>query len=283
MGGRYFGAHVTSAGGLQKSAEAAQQLGINSIQVHPTPPQRWNSKPFAEGAEEAFNTVRKSAGVEKIFFHGIYLINLANPDDQKFHLSKVSLVNDLDFSSRINGDGVIFHMGSMKDQKDEAAGYERVAYGINWILEHAKNNGRLILEVAAGSGAVIGDRLEELAIVYEKVEQKDRVGFGLDTQHLWASGYDLQNKLEEIVKQIDSVLGLKKVWSVHLNDSMTALASRKDRHANIGTGLIGKDALEKFLNHPKLKHIPFILETPALKEMETAKAEVETLRALVRE
>ena len=279
---RYFGAHVTSAGGLEKSIEAGNALKVNTIQIHPCPPQRWNSKPFADGVEKNFLEARKNSCVEKVFFHGIYLINMASPDDQKFHLAKVSLVNDLDLMERIKGEGVIFHVGSAKDQKDEATAFARVAEGINWVMEHAKGEARLILEVAAGSGAVIGDRMEELAAIYSQIEQKNRVGFGLDSQHMWASGYDLQNNLEDIIKQIEKNFGMEKVWSVHLNDSMTALASKKDRHANLGEGLIGLPALEKFVNHPKLRSIPFILETPALKSMETAGAEVERLRAIVR-
>lgn len=279
---RFFGAHVSVAGGLEKSLEAAQFLGINTIQVHPSPPQKWNSKPFALGVEGKFNDLRSKCGVQKVFFHGIYLINLANPDDQKFHLSKVSLVNDLDLLARMNGDGLIFHLGSLKDQKDEKVGYRRVADGINWVMENSKNQAKLILEVAAGSGAVIGDRLEELAEIYSMVECKERVGFGLDSQHLWASGYDLQNDLEGFIKNLGQTLTFDKIWSVHLNDSMTALGSRKDRHENIGHGLIGKEALERFINHPKLRDIPFILETPALKTPETAKLEVDAVRPLFR-
>jgi deoxyribonuclease-4 len=277
---RFFGAHVSVAGGLEKSLEAAEALGVNTIQVHPSPPQKWNSKPFAAGVESKFNDLRAKSGVQKVFFHGIYLINLANPDDQKFHLSKVSLVNDLDLLARLNGDGLIFHLGSLKDQKDEKVGYRRVADGINWVMENSKNQARLILEVAAGSGAVIGDRLEELAEIYSMVECKERVGFGLDSQHLWASGYDLQNDLAGFVRNLEQTLTFDKIWSVHLNDSMTALGSRKDRHENIGHGLIGKEALESFINHPKLRDIPFILETPALKTPETAKAEVDAVRPL---
>ena len=122
--------------------------------------------------------------------------------------------------------------------------------------------------------------MQELADIYEQVENKDRVGFGLDTQHMWASGYNFQTDLEKIVKEIDSVFGFDKVWSVHLNDSMTDFASRKDRHANIGEGKIGREALEAFVNHPQLVNIPFILETPALKSMETAAAEVNRVREL---
>jgi deoxyribonuclease-4 len=278
---RFFGAHVSSAGGLHNAASAAIELGINTIQVHPSAPQRWNTTPFAPGAEDAFNAAREGSCLEKVFFHAIYLINMATPDAQKFHLAKTSLVNYLDFNARVGGSGVIFHVGSMKDQEDEAEGYDRVVSGLNWVLEKAPKESRLILEVAAGSGSVIGDRVEELGLIYSQLERKELVGFGLDTQHMWASGYDLVDDLEGVIKNVDDVLSLDKVWSVHLNDSKTALASRKDRHENIGDGLIGADALRKTFTHPKLAHIPFILETPALESIEGARREIDKLRAFL--
>lgn len=275
---RYFGCHVSVAGGLENAALAARELSINTIQIHPSPPQRWNTKPFAADYERLFLEQRAGSELEKVFFHGIYLINMASPDAQKFHMAKVSLVNYLDLLTRLQGDGVIFHVGSMKDQSDVDQGYERVIEGINWVLEHAPGQSRLILEVAAGSGMVIGSRLEELARIFDGVEQKNRLGFGLDSQHMWASGYDFKNKLEGIVADVDRVFGLDKVWAIHLNDSKTELGSRKDRHENLGEGLIGEAALKSLFNHEKLSHIPFILETPALKELAGAASEIAKLK-----
>lgn len=274
---RFLGAHVSCSGGFEKAIENAEFLGINTFQVHPSPPQRWNSSPYPAGFEKAFLAAKERSGVKKVFFHAIYLINLASPEARNFSLSKNSLLHYLDLSARIDGDGVIFHSGSLKDAPDESSGLARVAEGINWVMERAPKSARLIIEVAAGSGAVIGDRLEELAQIYSQVEDKSRVGFGLDTQHMWASGYDLRGDLDNVIRQIESVLSFEKVWSVHLNDSKTELGSKKDRHENLGDGLIGEQALRQFLNHPKLKSIPFILETPALKDLATAKPEVEKL------
>jgi apurinic endonuclease APN1 len=279
---RYFGAHVSAAGGLKNAVTAAVELGINTIQVHPSPPQRWNTTPFAQGAEEPFNLAREGTCLEKVFFHAIYLINMATPDNVKFQNAKVSLLNYLDFNARIGGSGVIFHVGSMKDQEDDAVGYDRVVSGLNYIMEKAPDNARLILEVAAGAGSVIGDKVEELGMIYGQLERKENVGFGLDTQHMWASGYDFQNHLEDVIENVESSLGLDKVWSIHLNDSKTALESRKDRHENIGDGLIGRDALEKVFTHKKLAHIPFILETPALESLEGARSEIEKLRGFLK-
>jgi apurinic endonuclease APN1 len=279
---RYFGAHVSAAGGLKNAVTAAVELGINTIQVHPSPPQRWNTTPFAQGAEEPFNLAREGTCLEKVFFHAIYLINMATPDNVKFQNAKVSLLNYLDFNARIGGSGVIFHVGSMKDQEDDAVGYDRVVSGLNYIMEKAPDNARLILEVAAGAGSVIGDKVEELGMIYGQLERKENVGFGLDTQHMWASGYDFQNHLEDVIENVESSLGLDKVWSIHLNDSKTALESRKDRHENIGDGLIGREALEKVFTHKKLAHIPFILETPALESLEGARSEIEKLRGFLK-
>jgi len=278
---RYFGAHVSCAGGLVNAAKAAIELEINTIQIHPSPPQRWNSQPFAAGVEDAFNTTREGSCLEKVFFHAIYLINMATPDPQKFHFAKTSLLNYLDLSARIGGAGVIFHVGSMKDQPDEAEGYDRVVSGLNWVLERAPANSRLIMEVAAGSGSIIGDRVEELELIYSQLERKELAGFGLDTQHMWASGYDLATDLDGVIKNVDQSLGLDKVWSIHLNDSKTELASKKDRHENIGDGLIGEAALRRVFTHPKLQSIPFILETPALESLDGARSEIQKLQGFL--
>ena len=138
-------------------------------------------------------------------------------------------------------------MGSFRDTT-ENEGYERIIFGINWILREAKNNSELVLEVAAGSGKIVGAKIEDLAKVYEGVEQKSRVKFALDTQHMWASGYDWVNNLDNIVENIDNVLGIENVRAIHLNGSKMELGSRRDRHENLGEGLIGQAAIKEILN-----------------------------------
>jgi deoxyribonuclease-4 len=274
---RYLGCHVSSSGGLENGIINGNALGVSAIQVHPSPPQRWNTSPYPAGYETKTLQALKEGTVKKVFFHAIYLINLANPDERMQNLSRLSLQHYLDLSSRINGAGVIFHVGSMKDEPDEEVGYDRAASALNAILEKCPDNARLILEVSAGSGKVIGDTFEDLATIYKRVERKELLGFGLDTQHMWASGYDLREALPAVIKNLEEAFTFENIWSVHLNDSKTALASRKDRHENLGDGLIGKEALEAFLNHPKLREIPFILETPDLKDADGAAREVKKL------
>lgn len=277
---QFLGCHVSSSGGLASALQNAQELGVNTIQLHPSAPQRWTYKPFAPDIEAPYLEVLPSSGVQQVFFHGIYLINLANPDPQKLGLSRMSLVHYLDLCHRIGGAGVIFHVGSNAQQPDEESGFRQAAEAINRVLSDSKNSARLILEVAAGAGSVIGDRLEELAAIYSLVEVKERVGFGLDTQHMWASGYNWQESLDEIVGSVEKILGLEKVWSIHLNDSKTACGSKKDRHENLGQGLIGKAALQAVVQHAKLRSIPMILETPDLETLEGAKREVAALKDL---
>ncbi len=278
---RFFGCHVSSSGGIENALINGDKLGVNSIQLHPSPPQQWNSKPYPDGFEEKYLQYKPTSQVEKVFFHAIYLINLANPDPQKFKLSKVSLINYLNLCSRVAADGVIVHVGSLKDQEDESVGLTQVAEGIKEVLGESEGDSRLLLEVAAGSGKIIGAKLEQLEFITSKVGASPRLGYALDTQHLWASGYNLADNLEGLVDNVDRCFGLQNVHICHINDSMVDLNSRKDRHENLGEGKIGGPALVRFINHPKLTHIPMVLETPNLKDMETAAAEVSRFRSII--
>ncbi len=278
---RLFGCHVSSAGGLTESLKIAAKLDVTAIQVHPSPPQRWNHKPFESSAAQLFREARAGHCVERVFFHAIYLINLASGSEEQVKRSQDSLVHYLAHNGAIEGSGVIVHVGSLKDHADEAAGLKYAADNINRLLERAPEGAPLLLEVAAGSGAIVGDRFEELAEIVSHVDQQARIGYALDTQHMWASGYDLGNDCEGVVKQIGDILGFERIHCIHVNDSKVELASRRDRHENLGDGTIGFDRLHRFLNDERLSHIPCVLETPGLKELETAAVEVEKLRRLL--
>jgi deoxyribonuclease-4 len=277
---RYLGCWVPTAGGLFNGVKNGEALGVNTIMLHPSPPQRWHTKEFDPAAIAKFNeAMQASSIVKKVHMHGIYLTNLANPDKQKFHLSKLALMYYLNLAEKINGEGVVFHTGSLKDTTEEE-GLDRVARGLEWIFENADSTKPLMLECAAGAGSVIGDKLEELKTIFDLVDSKykSRVKFCLDTQHMWASGYDLVNHLDDVIDSIDENLGLENILCIHFNDSKTELNSNKDRHENLGNGLIGESGMKNILNHPKLKHIDFVMETPDVKSVETAKSEVNKLQ-----
>lgn len=273
---RNLGAFVSVAGGLQNGIANGEELGVNTIMMHPSPPQRWCTKPFDPDAIKLFNEARKTSNIQKVHMHGIYLINLANPDKQKFHLSKMALVEYLNLAEQIDAEGVVFHTGSFKDIEPEA-GFERIAKGIDWVFSNAKSSKPLLLEVAAGAGRVVGSKFEDLQKIDSMVKDSDRVHYCLDTQHLFASGYDLVNDVDGVIKEVDEKLGLEYVKCIHFNDSKTEFNSNRDRHENIGEGKIGELAMKKVLNHPKLRDIDFVMETPNLKDPETAKEEVKKL------
>lgn len=286
---RYLGAHVSASGGLQNAIPNGEALSINSIQTMLSAPMRWSTKEIPQEQIDAFIQLQKTSNIKKLLFHGIYLINLARQDKQMFHVSKLSVQTHLDAVNRLeiaatqnNSDlevlGLTFHPGSAKDCTPEE-GIKRISQGLNWILNEVKG-GMLLLESSAGSGSVMGDKLEELAAMRDGTEQKQRVGYVLDTQHMFVSGYDWRNSLDEIIDNIDRTLGLENVKCFHLNDSMKEFNSKKDRHANLGEGEIGIEAVTNIVNHTKLKHIPFILETPGLKTLETAQLEVDRLKEI---
>lgn len=287
---RYVGAHVSASGGLRNCIKNGEALGVNTIQTMFSAPMRWSTKEIPQTEIEQTIEAANSSSVKKILFHGVYLINLARKEKQMFHLSKLSVATHIDAARRLAEEaeakgvdlevlGVTFHPGAAKDLTPEE-GIERISYGLNWIIDEVSGGGMILLESSAGAGAVMGDTLEELAAMRDGVDKKERVGYVLDTQHMFVSGYDWVNELEAVIGKIESVLGLENVKCFHLNDSMKPFNSKKDRHANLGEGEIGMEIITSLVNHPKLKNIPFVLETPGLKTVETAQLEVDKLKRI---
>lgn len=287
---RYLGAHLSLSKGSENAMKIADVNGMNCIQIMPSAPMRWSTKDIPEKNALDFINAQKNSGVKKVLMHGVYLINLARGDSQMFHMSKLSVLTYVNYSyqlkkyaQELGSDleiiGTTFHPGSAKDLTPEE-GVKRISEGLNWIIENSLGEEMILLESSAGSGNVMGDTLEELAQMREGVGKNERVGYVLDTQHMFVSGYDWVNDLENVVSSIDTVLGLENVKCFHLNDSIPPFGSHKDRHANIGEGNIGREAIKNIINHPKLKDIPFILETPNLKSEDLIEKEFNALKSL---
>lgn len=283
----YLGAHVSSAGGIYNAIKEAEKYKINTIQMMPTAPMRWATKNIPDEEIQKFVDEIKKSGVKKILIHGIYLTNLARKDKQLFHLGKIGLVVYLRFAEKTaelikkeNIDceilGVCFHPGSQKELNAEES-LKRIIYGIEWVLNEVPGKQKLLIETTAGTGNNMGDTLEELRDIRKGIKDKKRVGFVCDTQHMYASGYNWRDP-EMVIKEVDKIIGIENVKAVHINDSMVELGSHKDRHANIGEGEIGKDAFKELFK--KLPNIPFILETPSLKDSSTMKEEIYNMKKL---
>lgn len=286
----YLGIHVSSSGGIQNSIKNGQKYGVNSIQMMPTTPMRWATKLISDEEITAFLDELEQSSIKKILIHGIYLTNLARENKQLFHLGKMGLVVYLDFAEKVAKGikerkidseilGVCFHPGSQKELSYEDS-LERISYGIQWVLDEVKGTQKLLIETTAGTGGNLGRNFTELRLMKERVKDTKRVGFVMDTEHTFASGYDWVNDFDGVVEDLDRELGIGNVKAIHLNDSMVECGSNKDRHANLGEGKLGKDTISKLLHYKKFKEIPFILETPALKSDLTIPDEVKMLKKL---
>jgi deoxyribonuclease-4 len=286
----YLGAHVSSSGGIENAVKAAKKYNINSIQMMPTAPMRWATEEIKQEDIEKFVEELKDSGLQKILIHGIYLTNLAREDKRLSHLGKEGLRIYLDFAERVAELiekknlkteilGICFHPGSRKELPHKES-IERIGEGMNWVLEKVKGNQKLLIETTAGTGNNLGRNFTELKEMREKVKDKSRVGFVIDTQHMYAAGYDIVNDLDGVIEEMDKELGLENIKAIHINDSKMELGSNKDRHANLGEGEIGEKAMKEILNRKEFKEIPFILETPALKKGIDMEGEIESLKNL---
>jgi len=288
----YLGAHVSGAGGIENTIKQGDLYDINSIQIMLSPPMRWATKPIPEEIIKKFVETLKGSGVKKILIHGIYLTNLARKDKRLFHLGKMGLVVYLDFANRVSKMikkekidaeilGICFHPGSKKELNYEDS-LERISYGIDWVLNEVGGDQKLLIETTAGSGGNLGSSFTELREMREGCKEKNRVGFVVDTQHTYAAGYDWVNDLDSVVLEIGETLGFERVKAIHINDSMVTLGSYKDRHANLGDGKLGDKTLSKILHRKEFYNTPFLLETPALKEYDTAQKEISHLKELAK-
>ncbi|KKQ10831.1 MAG: putative endonuclease 4, partial [candidate division WS6 bacterium GW2011_GWC2_36_7] len=259
--------------------------------IMPTIPMRWATKLLPDEMILDFVNELEKSDVKKILLHGIYLTNLAREDKQMFHLGKMGLVVYLDFAERVANEikkrnidaeilGVCFHPGAQKELSYEDS-MERISYGIQWVLDEVPGTQKLLIESTAGTGGTLGRSFAELGILRNCVKSKERVGFVIDTEHTYAAGYDWVNDLNGVREDLDREVGIENIKAIHLNDSAVELGSNKDRHANLGEGKIGEEAIKKILHEPKFKEIPFIMETPGLKDSESTFKEVEMLKKLI--
>ena len=259
----YLGIHVSSSGGIENSIKNGEKYGVNSIQMMPTTPMKWATKLIPDEDINAFLDELEKSSIKKILIHGIYLTNLAREDKQLFHLGKMGLVVYLDFAEKVAKGikerkidsevlGVCFHPGSQKELSYEDS-LERISYGIDWVLGEVKGTQKLLIETTAGTGGNLGRNFTELKLIREGVKNSKRVGFVVDTQHTFASGYDWVNDMAGVVDELGRVVGIENVKSIHLNDSMVECGSNKDRHADLGKGKLGEKQFQIFFMNLNLK------------------------------
>ncbi|MCI0838742.1 MAG: deoxyribonuclease IV [Chloroflexi bacterium] len=275
-----LGAHVRTAGGVDKAVDRAEEMGAETIQVFSGAPQAWRRKNYSKEEVTAFKARLKETGIGPVFIHGLYLMNFGTDNPELLKKSQEALIAEMNSASLIGARGVIFHLGSHK-----GAGYEarvgQVVDQCRQVLDATPDDAWLILENAAGQGGAIGSKFAELGRIAQE-SGSDRVKICLDTQHTFAAGYDVKTRegLDATMAEFDKEIGLDRLAAVHANDSKIELGGSRDRHENIGEGFIGRDGFENLLSHAAFADVPFLLEVPGFDDSGPDKANVDILKEL---
>lgn len=255
-----IGCHLSSAKGYEAMGKAAVSIQADTFQFFTRNPRGVKAKAIKEDDVARFLELAKKEGITPILAHAPYVLNACSKDEALRNLTKETMADDLERMEYLPGNFYNFHPGCHVGQGTET-GIAQIAGMLNAIIK-PKQHTTVLLETMAGKGSEVGGRFEELRAIIDQVELKSHVGVCLDTCHIWDGGYDIAGRLEEVVGEFDRVIGLDRLKAVHLNDSVNPLGARKDRHAKIGEGMIGYEALARIVCHPALKNLPFYLETP---------------------
>jgi deoxyribonuclease IV len=255
-----IGAHVSTSGGIHTAIDRAVAIGAESIQVFTQSPRTWRPTNHDPANLERFKERRAELGIDGVLCHALYLCNLAAPNDDVYEKSVAALRNTMEVAGAIDADGVVFHVGSHLGAGLEA-GLARVLPAMEQVLELSSETTWLLMENSAGAGGTIGRSIDELAMLFERLDRHPRLGVCLDSCHLYVSGIDVTDPgaFDVLLDELDGTIGLDRLRALHVNDAATPLGSNRDRHANIGEGLLG-EKLGVFLGNGRLQGLPAVLE-----------------------
>jgi len=278
-----LGAHIGVGKGMPRAVDEANLLGCEAIQVFTSNPRGWKFTVRPEEEIEEFRKKITKYKIEYVFGHSIYLINLASPNPYIYTNSINSLISGLVMAEKAGFSGVVTHVGSHTGS-GYREGMEQILNALEQILKTTQGKIPILLETDAGSGNHIGCKFSDIGEII-KSTKSDSVKVCLDTCHSFVSGYELRTKegLEKTLTSFDKEIGLNKLALIHLNDSKGDLGSNLDRHEIIGEGYLGLGTFEKIINHPKLKHIPGIIETPDTKTLGDEDISLKRLKKVRRE
>ncbi len=257
-----LGAHVSVQGGMHTAPARGTDIGATAIQVFTKTPNQWREPRIGDETRDAFREAYGTSGLRSIVAHDSYLINLASPDSALNARSVEAFTLELARCAYLGIPGVVSHPGNYID--DPALGLDRNAAGIRQALTAVPGDVMVYLETTAGTGTALGRTFEELAGLRDRIPKRlrHRVGFCADTCHLYSAGYDLTDDCDGVWEAWDRIIGLEHLHCLHLNDSKTPFASRRDRHELIGQGSLGPAPFARIMTDPRFAHLPKILETP---------------------
>jgi deoxyribonuclease-4 len=270
-----IGAHVSPAGGLPKAIERGLERGCRAIQIFNQSPRMWKPTRYSDEDVDAFKEAMAASPIDAVLIHAVYLLNCASTDREIRSKSLASLTHSLRVGEAIGAHAVVLHSGSAKSGEVSRA-ITRAGKTIRAALEDSEGC-PLHLENTAGTGGTLGRSISELARLLDAAGGDGRLGLCLDSCHLFASGYDIRTAegMDATLADLDAAVGIDRVGSLHLNDSLTALGSARDRHANIGSGELGEEGCAAFLSAPALAGLPCVLETPGEKRSGASREEVQ--------
>jgi deoxyribonuclease IV len=256
------GAHVSTSGGIHTAIDRIEAMEGEAVQIFTQSPRTWRPTNHDPANFERFKERRAEADIRNVVCHAVYLVNLAAPDDGIYEKSVATLENTVDVACAIEADGVVFHVGSHLGAGFET-GLERAVPALERALARCSETTWLLMENSAGAGGTIGRSVDELAILFDRLGRHPRLGLCLDSCHLWVSGVDVTERkaLDAVLTEVDERIGLDRLRAVHVNDAAAPIGSNRDRHANLGEGVLG-EKLGVFVRHPKLKGLPAFLEVP---------------------
>ena len=274
-----IGCHLSSSKGFLAMAETAEKIGGTTFQFFTRNPRGAKAKALDVEDVNRFLERAGQLGIGPIVAHAPYTLNACGAEERVREFALETMADDMKRMEYTPGMLYNFHPGSHTKQGTET-GIAQIADLLNKILTKEQTT-TVLLETMAGKGTEVGRTFEEIAAILDKVELGDKMGVCLDTCHIWDAGYDIVGDLDGVVAEFDRVIGLDRLKAIHLNDSLNGRGSHKDRHARIGEGHIGLEALSAVTNHPRLRHLPFFLETP--NDLDGYAKEISLLRSHYRE
>lgn len=274
-----IGCHLSASKGFLNMAKEAVSINASTFQFFTRNPRGFKAKDIDEKDINKFLEYISDKNFAPIVAHAPYTLNACSADEKIRELAKVTMADDLRRMEYVPNNYYNFHPGSHVKQGVEV-GTDYIVEMLNSILTPQQTT-TVLLETMAGKGSEIGRSFNELKDILDRVELKEKMGVCLDTCHIWDGGYNIVDDLDRVVDEFDSIIGLDKLYAIHLNDSKNVMNSHKDRHETIGNGYIGLEALARVINHPQLKNLPFELETP--NDLQGYAKEIEILRQLYKE
>lgn len=272
----YIGCHLSSSKGFLAMGKTALSIGANTFQFFTRNPRGGKAKAVNPADIEALKSLAQEHKFGPLLAHAPYTMNACAADEGLREFAQRMMLEDLEVMQQLPGNLYNFHPGSHVKQGSEA-GIIKISEILNNVLTGQQQT-TVLLETMAGKGSEVGRSFEEIAAIIDKVRLQEKLGVCLDTCHVFDAGYDIVYDLDGVLEQFDKVIGLQRLKAVHLNDSLNVLGSHKDRHACIGAGQIGLEAIGRIINHPYLRNLPFYLETP--NELPGYAAEIQLLKEL---